>query len=80
MQMVNISESGSGALLQCVFATLTLLSPGSSAAVASLSYEKVCVLYNIAALQTQVAAAQNSTSDDALKLSAKLFQVCKGLS
>lgn len=44
-------------------------------AVASLSYEKVCVLYNIAALQSQVAAGQSGESDDALKKSTKLFQV-----
>lgn len=45
-------------------------------AVASLSYEKVCVLYNIAALQSQVAAGQSGDSDEALKKSTKLFQVC----
>lgn len=44
-------------------------------AVASLSYEKVCVLFNIAALQSAVAASQSVENDDGLKLAAKLFQV-----
>lgn len=44
-------------------------------AVASLAYEKVCVLFNIAALQSAVAATQNIENDDALKLAAKLLQV-----
>lgn len=44
-------------------------------ALASLSYEKVCVLFNIAALQSGIAALQSVENDDGLKLAAKLLQV-----
>jgi hypothetical protein len=46
--------------------------------VSSLAYEKVCVLYNIAAMQSQVGAqARIADSDEELKSAAKMFQVWK---
>ena len=46
-------------------------------AVSSGGYEKACVLFNIAALQSQVADNHNHKTDDGLKQSAKLFQVSR---
>jgi len=45
------------------------------AAIASAAYEKLCVLFTIGAMQTQVANVQDMKTDDGLKTAAKLFQV-----
>ncbi|XP_074652220.1 programmed cell death 6-interacting protein-like isoform X2 [Tubulanus polymorphus] len=50
-----------------------------SLSIASGTYEKVCVLFNIAALQSQLAENQNHDSDDGLKASAKYFQNASGI-
>lgn len=45
------------------------------AALASLGYEKTCVLFNAAALASQIAAEQNLDNDEGLKNAAKFYQV-----
>ncbi|XP_031617798.1 programmed cell death 6-interacting protein [Contarinia nasturtii] len=45
----------------------------------SLAYEKECVLFNIAALQSAVAASQSTDSDDGLKMATKLLQQAAGI-
>ncbi|KAL1491587.1 hypothetical protein ABEB36_012162 [Hypothenemus hampei] len=51
----------------------------ASLTIPNLSYEKVCVLFNIAALQSSVAGAQSTENDDGLKLAAKLLQQAAGI-
>ncbi|CAG9818187.1 unnamed protein product [Phaedon cochleariae] len=50
-----------------------------SLTVPSLAYEKVCVLFNVAALQSGVAATQSVENDEGLKLAAKLLQLASGI-
>ncbi|XP_019714785.1 programmed cell death 6-interacting protein-like, partial [Hippocampus comes] len=48
------------------------------AALASLGYEKTCVLFNAAALASQIAAEQNLDNDEGLKNAAKYYQLASG--
>uniref|UniRef100_A0A182JEU6 Uncharacterized protein n=1 Tax=Anopheles atroparvus TaxID=41427 RepID=A0A182JEU6_ANOAO len=45
----------------------------------SLGYERTCVLFNIAALQSCVAAGQSVDNDEGLKQATKLFQQSAGI-
>lgn len=47
----------------------------SNAALPSLGYEKTCVLFNAAALASQIASEQNLDSEEGLKNAAKFYQV-----
>uniref|UniRef100_A0A3P8X8Y2 Programmed cell death 6-interacting protein n=1 Tax=Esox lucius TaxID=8010 RepID=A0A3P8X8Y2_ESOLU len=47
-------------------------------ALASLGYEKTCVLFNAAALASQIALEQNLDSDEGLKAAAKFYQLASG--
>ncbi|XP_037119708.1 programmed cell death 6-interacting protein isoform X1 [Syngnathus acus] len=47
-------------------------------ALASLGYEKTCVLFNAAALASQIASEQNLDSDEGLKNAAKYYQLASG--
>lgn len=44
-------------------------------ALVSGTYERCCVLFNVASLQSQIGRSQNFDSDEGLKNAAKHFQV-----
>ncbi|XP_038665795.1 programmed cell death 6-interacting protein isoform X3 [Scyliorhinus canicula] len=48
-------------------------------ALASLGYEKSCVLFNVGALASQIAAEQNLENDEGLKAAAKYYQLASGV-
>src|SRR5687767_1023149 len=54
----------------------------ASLTIPSIAYEKVCILFNIGAVMSQLGAAHANDSvnnDSALKLSAKYFQSAAGV-
>jgi len=57
------------------FAKGSLLGGRPKLNIALGSFEKACLLFNIAAIQSRVAQVQSRDNDEGLKLSAKLFQV-----
>ncbi|XP_063674681.1 programmed cell death 6-interacting protein-like isoform X3 [Bolinopsis microptera] len=51
---------------------------GKRGSAANSLYERSCVLFNYAAVSSQIAASQNLDTDDGLKIAAKYFQVASG--
>lgn len=71
---MTAASSGALCLTAQSLMNLAVRFPGQSA----LGFEKICVLFNIAALESQIAANQNMESDDGLKVAATDFQKSAG--
>ncbi|KAL3043907.1 hypothetical protein OYC64_003705 [Pagothenia borchgrevinki] len=56
----------------------SLFSGSVKLALASIGYEKTCVLFNAAALASQIASEQNLDNDEGLKTAAKFYQLASG--
>ncbi|XP_061678393.1 programmed cell death 6-interacting protein isoform X2 [Syngnathoides biaculeatus] len=56
----------------------SLFGGSAKLALASLGYEKTCVLFNVAALASQIASEQNLENDEGLKNAAKYYQLASG--
>ncbi|CAH0582838.1 unnamed protein product [Chrysodeixis includens] len=50
-----------------------------SLTISSIAYERMCTLFNIAAMQSVIASQQLPDSEDSLKTAAKLFQQAAGI-
>ncbi|XP_033105729.1 programmed cell death 6-interacting protein-like isoform X3 [Anneissia japonica] len=57
----------------------SLLGGAKKQSIVSIGYEKVCVLFNLAALHSNIAALQSLDDDSGLKAAAKHFQSAAGL-
>ncbi|XP_064193749.1 programmed cell death 6-interacting protein-like [Anguilla rostrata] len=56
----------------------SLFSGPAKLALANVSYEKTCVLFNVGALASQIASEQNLGNDEGRRTAAKLYQLASG--
>ncbi|XP_044140527.1 programmed cell death 6-interacting protein [Bufo gargarizans] len=56
----------------------TLFGGSVKLGLASLGYEKTCVLFNVGALASQIASEQNLDNDEALKAASRYYQLASG--
>nr|XP_014349049.1 PREDICTED: programmed cell death 6-interacting protein [Latimeria chalumnae] len=76
---VRVSERCGPPAADCLFWKKRPFGGSSkSFSLASLGYEKSCVLFNIGALSSQIAAEQNLENDEGMKSSARYYQLASG--
>ncbi|XKL66493.1 hypothetical protein PGB90_009913 [Kerria lacca] len=84
-ELISLDAKLAGSSLQIPFKWKDAFDKGSlftgraSLTLTSFKYEIICVLFNIGALQSAVAATQILETDGGLKLAAKLFQLAAGI-